>query len=137
MKAHIRRYVNKKHDVVTAAAMKEASESHGGITGCRTVVAAINTVNKTGGTNKLKEISKFNNFEFTEDGIRVWCAYQIGPGILVSNEGKTPQGATGMKLLWPFGASPQCRNVDSGPHSHISGETRNEFCFFVILLVVC
>ena len=64
MKAHIRRYVNEKHDVVTAAAMKEALESHGGITGCRTAVAAINTVNETGGTNKLKGISKFNNLRF-------------------------------------------------------------------------
>ena len=126
MKAHIRRYVNEKHDVVTAAAMKEALESHGGITGCRTAVAAINTMNETGGTNKLKGISKFNNFEFTEDGIRVWCAYQIGPGSLVSCVGKTPQGETRMKLLQPFGACPQCRNVDSGPHSHISRETRNE-----------
>ncbi|CAH3188656.1 unnamed protein product, partial [Porites lobata] len=29
MKAHIRRYVNEKHDVATAAKMKEALESHG------------------------------------------------------------------------------------------------------------
>ena len=89
-------------------------------------MAAINTVNETGGT---KGISKFNNFEFTEDGIRVWRAYQIGPGSLVSCDGKTPQGATGMKLLQPFAASPQCRNVGSGPHSHISRETRNEVFF--------
>ena len=31
-----------------------------------------------------------------------------------------------MKLLQPFGASPQGRNNDSGPHSHISREPRNE-----------
>ena len=102
MKAHIRRYVNEKHDVVTAAAMKEALESHGGITGCRTAVAAINTVNETGGTNKLKGISKFNNFEFTEDGIRVWRAYQIGPGSLVSCDGKTPQGANRNEVVTAF-----------------------------------
>ena len=51
MKAHIRRYVNERHDVVTAAEMKEALESHGGITGCRAAVANINTANETGGTN--------------------------------------------------------------------------------------
>ena len=84
MKAHIRRYVNERHDVVTAAEMKEALESHGGITGCRAAVANINTANETGGTNKLKGISKLNNFEFTEAGIRVWCAYQIGPRSLVT-----------------------------------------------------
>ncbi|KAI8515676.1 hypothetical protein Bbelb_064890 [Branchiostoma belcheri] len=35
MKTHIRRYVNEKHDVLTANDMKEALESHGGIKGCR------------------------------------------------------------------------------------------------------
>ena len=38
MKAHIRRYVNEKHDVVTAEDMKAAIESHGGLTGCRVAV---------------------------------------------------------------------------------------------------
>ena len=75
MKAHIRRYANGKNDVVTAADMKEALESHGGVTGCRAAVVEVNTANETGGTNKLKGISKLNNFEYTEAGIRVWCAY--------------------------------------------------------------
>ena len=43
--------------------------------------------------------------------------------------GKTAQGETGMKLLQPFGVSPQRRNSDSGPHSHISRE-RQELKFF-------
>ena len=108
MKAHIRRYVNERHDVVTAADMKEALESHGGITGCRAAVAEVNTATETGGTNKLKGISKLNNFEFTETGNCVWCAYQIGLGSLMTYEGKTAQGETGMRLLQPFGTSPQC-----------------------------
>ena len=106
MKAHIRRYVNEKHDVATAAKMKEALESHGGVTGSRVAVAAVNLANETGGTNKIKGISKLNNFEFTEEGIRSWSAYQIGPGKLVSCEGMKPQGKTGLKLLQPFGAIP-------------------------------
>ena len=88
MKAHIRRYVNEKHDVATAAKMKEALESHGGVRGSRVAIAAVNLANETGGTNKIKGISKLNNFEFTEEGIRSWSsAYQIGPGKLVSCEG--------------------------------------------------
>ena len=86
MKAHIRRYVNEKHDVATAAKMKEALESHGGVRGSRVAVAAVNLANETGGTNKIKGISKLNSFEFTEEGIRSWSAYQIGPGKLVSCE---------------------------------------------------
>ena len=111
MKAHIRRYVNEKHDVTTAIDMKEALESHGGIRRCRAAVAAINVANDTGGTNKIKGISKLNNFEFSKDGIRVWCAYQIGPGRLVSYEGMKPQEKARMKLLQPFGAIPQIRDV--------------------------
>ena len=34
MKAHIKRGVNERHDVVTAEDMKAALESHGGIKGC-------------------------------------------------------------------------------------------------------
>ena len=135
MKAHIRRYVNEKHDVVTAADMKEVLQSHGGITECRAAVEEVNTANETGGTNKLKGTSKLNNFEFTEAGIRVWCAYRIGPGSLMTYEGKTAQGETGMTLLKPFGASPQHRNVGTGPHSYISREPKNEV-FFVMCLVV-
>ena len=41
-------------------------KAHGGITECRAAVEKINTSNETGGTNKLKGISKLNNFEFTE-----------------------------------------------------------------------
>lgn len=111
MKAYIRRYVDERHDVVTAAEMKEALEAQGGNTGCKAAIAEVNTANETGGTNKLKGISKLNNFEFTEAEIHVWCAYQIGPGSLVTYVGKTAQGETGMKLLQPFGASPQRRNV--------------------------
>ena len=43
MKAHIRRYVNEKHDVIkfSAADMKEVLESHGGIRECRAAVAGL------------------------------------------------------------------------------------------------
>ena len=60
MKAHIRRYGNEKHDVATAAKMKEALGSHGGVRGSRVAVAAVNLANETGGTNKIKGISKLN-----------------------------------------------------------------------------
>ena len=41
-------------------------------------------------------------------------------------EGKTAQGETGIKLLQPFGASPQRRTVGPGSHSYLSREPRNE-----------
>ena len=41
MKAHIRRWVNEKHDVITAEDMKTALESHGGVKGTRTAVVEV------------------------------------------------------------------------------------------------
>ena len=45
-------------------------------------------------------------------------------------EGKTAQVETGMKLLQPFGASPQLRNVGSGPRPYLDREPRNEVFFY-------
>ena len=67
MKTHIRQYVNKKLDVATAANMKEALKSYGGVTRSRVTVAAVNLANETVGTNKIKGISKINNFGFADD----------------------------------------------------------------------
>ena len=41
MKAHIKRWVNEKHDVLTAKDMKLAIESHGGLKGCRAAVVEV------------------------------------------------------------------------------------------------
>ena len=129
MKAHIRRYVNEKHDVATAAKMKEALESHGGVRGSRVAVAAVNLANETGGTNKIKGISKLNSFEFTEEGIRSWSAYQIGPGKLVSCEGMKSQGKTGLKLLQPFGAIPQAQGIFNTRTTYKERSAKNQVFF--------
>lgn len=41
MKAHIKRWVNEKHDVLTAEDMKQAVESHRGLTGIRATVVEV------------------------------------------------------------------------------------------------
>ncbi|KAI8484508.1 hypothetical protein Bbelb_377790 [Branchiostoma belcheri] len=53
MKTHIRRYVNEKHDVLTADDMKEALESHGGIKGCRVASHTSHITAPTGGAASL------------------------------------------------------------------------------------
>ena len=83
--------------------------------------------NDTGGTNKIKGISKLNNFKFSEDGIRVWCAYQIGPRFLVSCEGMKPQEKTGVKLLQSFGAIPQIRGLLRRPLCAARAAKNQEF----------
>ena len=41
MRAHIKRWVNEKHDVLTAEDMKQAVESHRGLTGIRATVVEV------------------------------------------------------------------------------------------------
>ena len=49
MKAQIRRYINEKHGVVTATDLKEAIESHIGVSGVRLVVTEGDTSAKKSG----------------------------------------------------------------------------------------
>ena len=74
MKGHIQRWVNEKHDVVTAVGMKEALESYGGVRGCRIAVAEVD-VSKAAKPKEWKGISALFNFEFLASGIRAWKAF--------------------------------------------------------------
>ena len=113
MKAHIKRRVNEKHDVQTAEDMKAALESHGGIKGCRAAVVDVDTTRERNQDSKIPGISLLNNFQYEECGIRVWKAYNIGPGRLItySDLGAASQGDTGLKVIEPFGQPTQKGSV--------------------------
>ena len=63
MKAHIKRWVNERHDVVTAEDMKAALESHGGIKGCRVAVVEVETTRERNKDSKIPGVSVLNNFQ--------------------------------------------------------------------------
>ena len=108
MKAHIKHWVNERHDVVNAEDMKAALESHGGIKGCRAVVVEVDPTRERNKDSKIPGISVMNNFQYEDLGIRVWKAYDIGPGRLIpySGLGVTPQGDTGLRVIKPFSQAP-------------------------------
>ncbi|KAK3714749.1 hypothetical protein QZH41_004115 [Actinostola sp. cb2023] len=119
MKAHIKRWVNEKHDVMTAEDMKEALESHGGIKGCRATVVEVDTTRERNKQNKMPGISVLNNFQYEESGIRVWKAYNIGPGRLIpySDLIAVLQEETNLRVIQPFGqATPRGRVGESIRH---------------------
>eukprot|EP00058_Branchiostoma_floridae_P012379 XP_002597867.1 hypothetical protein BRAFLDRAFT_105474 [Branchiostoma floridae] len=110
MKTHIRRYVNEKHDVLTAEDMKEALESHGGIKGCRIAVAQTDEANKEHARQKWEGVKSWNNFMFeTDEDIRVWRAFGVGVGEVV-NFATVPQthDLPTLTISAPFGP-PQSR----------------------------
>ncbi|KAK3711647.1 hypothetical protein QZH41_009412, partial [Actinostola sp. cb2023] len=85
-KSHIRTYINEGHDVCTAADMKDALLSNGGLKGVR--VAAIDTILETPDTScTIKGITKLNNFEFSAtDAITCWRAYGVGQGTTIQTD---------------------------------------------------
>ena len=55
-------YINEKHGVVTASGLKEAIESHSGVSGVRSVVAEVNTSNKEGWETKWDRINTLKDY---------------------------------------------------------------------------
>jgi hypothetical protein len=106
MKAHIRRWVNEKHDVTSAENMKEALESHGGLKGCRNAVAKVNPLRDNGKDNKIPGISLLNNFSYKKDGIRAWRSFNIGAGRLIKYKELQVQSQkeTGLEIIQPCGS---------------------------------
>ena len=81
IKAHVLHYINEGNNVITAADLKEAIMSHGGIRGVRVAVLPNieQQVTKTG-QGKLDGISTFSNFSYSDEGLKIWKAYDIGSG---------------------------------------------------------
>ena len=81
IKKHVRIYANEGHDVETPEQFKQAVESHGGIPGVKVYTSKVD--NKVSAQRPIDSISQFNNFCFTEAGLRVWKAYSVGEGKLL------------------------------------------------------
>ena len=97
LKAHIKRWVNENHEVITAEDIKAALESHGGIKGCRVAVVEVDTTRERNKDNKIPGIIVLNNFHYKENGIRVWKADNIGFGRFIPFDdlAVVPQRETG------------------------------------------
>ena len=116
MKSHIRRWVNEKNDVLTALGMKTALESHGGLKGCRLAVVKIDPVAENASQpNKIPGISLLNNFAFTKNGIRVWCAFNVGLGkvLLYKDLNVQTQQDTKLAVIYDFGPKHQTGSISS------------------------
>ncbi|XP_068742860.1 uncharacterized protein [Montipora capricornis] len=88
VKGHFSRFVNEGNNVTNAKEMEKAILSHGGLPGIR--VAVIERLGETetlGLQQKIAEISKLNNFSFSAGRVKVWKAFDIGPGKNICVEG--------------------------------------------------
>jgi len=79
MKAAIRRYRNEGHDVVSAQDMYTALKERP-VKGTTATVCAIQEQCATLEISKIPNYSNLHNFKFTHEGLRVWKAFNVGPG---------------------------------------------------------
>jgi hypothetical protein len=82
IKSHMTVHLNSGHDIETATQMKEAIYSLGGISGVEVRLCGPAAF-KVAKTVKLEGVSLVNNIQFSEMGMQVWRAYNIGPGKLI------------------------------------------------------
>ena len=79
IKAHVRRFVDEGHDVLTATDLRDAILSNNGVRGARVTVVNAEDV-KQSQASKWEGVSNLNNFMYKDDGVVVWRAYNIGEG---------------------------------------------------------
>ena len=86
MKASIRRYCNKGHDILSADDVRSAlSERY--VKGTSACVFLTDVSKKTLDVQSVEGFSSYHNFAYETSGVRVWKSYGIGPGKLILYDG--------------------------------------------------
>ncbi|KAK3745380.1 hypothetical protein QZH41_001418 [Actinostola sp. cb2023] len=95
IKAAIRRFCNEGHDILNAGDMQSALVKQP-VRGTSSAVCSINESRRTAEVKKIEGFSKFHNFCFEHDGVRIWRCYSIGTGkvipyksLIVKSQGPT------------------------------------------------
>lgn len=80
IKAHVLRYINEGHDVISADDLKRAILSHGGVRGVRVTLIDSTKQHPISLQGKLEGVSNLNNFHYGEECLTVWKAFDVGEG---------------------------------------------------------
>ena len=85
IKSHMKIFLNSGSNIESAEEMKNAILSSGGVPSVNVTVSGPPEVS-TFPTVRLEGVSTISNIEYSEEGLRVWKAYKIGPGKLIQWE---------------------------------------------------
>ena len=83
MKGAKRRYCNEGHDILTAAYMHTGLEERP-VQGCTAAVCRVNETKRDLEEKKLHLVSAMHSFSHETGRLRVWKAFQVGPGKLIT-----------------------------------------------------
>ena len=78
LKASIRRYCNEGNDVVSAKNMHTVLKERP-VRGMTASVCIVQEQNSPLEINKIANFSNLHSFEFTQEGLHVWRAFNVGP----------------------------------------------------------
>ena len=82
IKVHMRAHLNSGHHIESADQMYDAMTSSGGIPSLSVTLCDCVTAAQVG-PFKIDVVGFLSNIAYTTEGIRVWRAYNIGPGKLI------------------------------------------------------
>ncbi|KAK3713984.1 hypothetical protein QZH41_017105, partial [Actinostola sp. cb2023] len=103
IKSHMRIHLNAGHDIETPAQMYDAVLSSGGVPSL-SVTLCESVTGPPMAKYKIDGVSLISNIEYSaEEGIRVWRAYGVGPGRLISTD---PPSLDGIPSLTVVQANP-------------------------------
>nr|XP_022311408.1 uncharacterized protein LOC111116711 [Crassostrea virginica] len=84
IKSSIKRYINEGNDVLDASQKKKVIDTQQrGKYRVKVVTPIIDADAEKTNVKPIPNISSLNNFEFSAEGLRMWRAYNIGPGKLI------------------------------------------------------
>ena len=102
----MQRVIDKGNDVKTASGTKAAIESYGGVKGCYAAVCGVQASAQTMTKHTMPGVQALHNFSYENGGMRVWRAFDVGPGKFYSTvrlaSFGTPQGPAELITLEPF-----------------------------------
>ena len=120
----MRRFLNEGSDVKTASNMKAAIESYGGIKGCYAAVCQVQPSAQTMTKHTMTGVQALHNFSYENGGMRVWRAFDVGPGKFYSAAQLarlgTPQGPTELVTVELFSKP----TVETGTYQQRAEPTR-------------
>ena len=83
MKASIRGYCNEGHGILFAENMHTAFKERP-VKGTTAMVCSVQERLTALEKSKIPNYNKLHNFDFSQDGLKVWKAFNIGPGRYIS-----------------------------------------------------
>ena len=123
MKAAIKRFCNEGNDIVCAENMRTALKERP-VKGTTAAVCTVNEAKACVQVKKITGFSKYHNYVYEENGVRVWRCYGIGKGKLIPYKALIVknQGPTDLTINTPFFNINQSRIFNSNKKTSTAKE---------------